>query len=714
VTFDNMDALTAQPELDEKGEPLPADPLTGTLTVTQRQDIDIETRNANSVVTINAPDGHAFIGGENSQYGLNIFTLAAGGEVRLKVNGDVNNARSDGDVVLSGQNAVIESGDGVIGSAALPFRVDIANSYKMTARALGGIWIDEAQGDMRIGQIYSPAEVNLVSPGAMIDAENDLIVDVKGDIVRLIADGDIGTRYLPADSALIRKQKALDVASVDYDSSQFGVTSTNGGAWLYGPLGQNLRLTAADLTDELDVAVGANLRVQGNLDTDGNDITLRSYESLQIDGDGAVNTNGALLRVMAVEDVVLASNLDTQNGAMIATGRNVTILEDARLDMGTGALRIDAQDNATVTGIISDNNAGCGNWQTGCAVTVLATNIQDGGDVNPDILLQGNGGLRFGAHQYANINDIQHTGSGTLVLEVGGKNDGARGVAAMLGLTSDADVNLSYLSMNSAAISAPRTAMAAGGSSFAVDNGNIRDNLYLDLGDAGNTLFQARIGRLEDNTLTPDSWLQAGAATGFFDNGALQPSGDRKDDYRCTGLPAYIANANAVFNFSFTFQRPFVDCSGVLNFYSPVYSLLNVKQTADQQVLGQVASILEQLNRSNQRVGITAGLSPQSAPNFVSTVATRGLDGRQLDLRGGFANNAQGQAETLNPQSSTQSIGVILEQGLGDGLPINIIDLDETGENTGDNAELQIDENLLQQISLTSDSTPDEGQANPL
>ncbi len=52
---------------------------------------------------------------------------------------------------------------------------------------------------------------------------------------------------------------------------------------------------------------------------------------------------------------------------MIATGRNVTILEDALSGyVRTGALRIDA-DNVDITGIISDNNAGCGNWQTGCA-----------------------------------------------------------------------------------------------------------------------------------------------------------------------------------------------------------------------------------------------------------------------------------------------------------------------------------------------------------
>ena len=702
VSFDNMDALTAQPELDGNGDPLPAAPLTGTLTVTQREDIDIEARNSSSVININAPAGYAFIGGENSNNGLNINTLAAGGEVRLKVNGDLNNARSDSAAVLSGRNAVIESGDGVIGSSATPFRVDIADTYKMTARALGGIWLEELTNDIRIGQVYSPAQVNLTSPGAMFDAENDLIVDVKGDVVRLTAAANIGEQYLNTDSSLIKKQKALDVASADYNTSQFELTSTGGGAWLYGPLGQNLRLTSADLTDELDVAVGANLRVQGTLDTDGNDVTLRSYETLHIDGDGGVNTMGALLTLAAVEDVNISSTLDTQNGDMLAIGRNVSILEDAALNMGTGALRINAQDNASITGITSSNNASCAASQTGCAVTILATNIQDGGDVSADINLLGNGGLRLGAHQYVNVNDVQHSGSSPLQLEIGGKNNGARGVAAMVSVTTNEDVNLAYLSMNSAVIEAPRTGIAIGGSRFTVDDGNIRDNLYLNLGSDDEELFMARIGRLEDNALSPDSWLLAGGQTGYFDTGAVEAALERSDDYRCTGLPSYIGNANAIFDFSFSFQRPFVDCTGVLNYYSPAYSLLNPEQTADQQVLGQVVGVLQQLNRNSRQVGITGGLTPEASSNFLATVATRGLRDQQRSLRGGFADETQGPIGISSREGpTTQPIGILLQQGLSVSQPEATIDLEaleEAGE--AESAEADGQEVLIQQSSL--------------
>ena len=230
LSFDNMDAITAAPTLDADGNEIEKPALSGILTLTEREDLDIEARNQASVVTINAPSGYAFIGGENSAYGLNIDTLAAAGEVRLKVNGDVKNARADNAAVLSSQSAVIESGDGAIGAAATPFRVDVANGAKITARALGGVYIEETAGDMNIGQIYSPNRIELTSAGRLLDAGADLIMDVKGDVVQLTANGSIGEQFNVGDSVLTRKQKALDVGSVNYGTSQFEVTSNTDGA----------------------------------------------------------------------------------------------------------------------------------------------------------------------------------------------------------------------------------------------------------------------------------------------------------------------------------------------------------------------------------------------------------------------------------------------------------------------------------------------------
>ena len=128
--------------------------------------------------------------------------------------------------------------------------------------------------------------------------------------------------------------------------------------------------------------------------------------------------------------------------------------------------------------------------------------------------------------------------------------------------------------------------------------------------------------------------------------------------------------------------------------------MVNVKQTADQQVLGQVAGLLQQLNRNSRQVGITSGLSPQSAPNFLSTVATRALQGQQVELRSGIVGTLP---ERLNVGGENvgerQSLGTLLEQGLSVPNPDAIIDL----ETLEDNAELEVNEDLLQQTSLSNE-----------
>ena len=669
VAFDNIDAITAAPELDDDGNPLPQDALTGTVTLTERKDLDIKVRDATSVVNINVPGGYAYIGGENSTHGLNVNTIAAQGEVRLKINGDIVNARSDNNAVLTSQAAVIESGDGAIGSASTPFRTDIADSYNLTARAQTGVWLEEVNGDINVGQIYSPNTVNIVSAGGIFDGGNDLITDIKSDVVQLTAAGAIGEQYLATDSSLVKKQKALDVASMDYGSSQFAVTSGADGAWLYSQLGQSLRITGADLAGELDVAVGANLRAQGSFDTDGNDVNFRSYESLQIDGDGLVNTNGAMLNLESAADIVIASNLQTQGGSITAEAENLTIEEDATIDLGAGSLRVDVDEDATITGITTSNSDSCAAGQTGCAITVLATNIRDGGDVNSDISINGAGGIRFGAHQYTNVNDITQTGSGATNLELGGKVDGARSVAAMLGINSAGGVDVNYLSVNSAAIN-----QSVGTAPFNVTNGNIRDNLYLDIGAADGGLFKARIGRLEDNLLQPDNWLLAGETDSYFANGAVAAQTGREDDYRCTGQPSYIANQNAVLSFNFSFNRPFVDCSGVLNYYSQAYSLLRVTETVNQQVLGETTGLISNLQRSTGIAG-NQDIFDTARQSFAISPSVQARSAATADLRGNGAlqNPAIG-------QNQRRSIAEALSVGILDNSAPQIINIENTEE----------------------------------
>ena len=582
------------------------DNLTNIITLTQREDLDIETIADGSVVTINASQGYAFLGGESD---LNIDTLNAAGEVRLKVNGDILNIRSDNNTVLTATDAVLESAQGQIGAADKVFRMELGAANKITARAANGIWLEEATGDINVSQIYSPTVINLTSPGRILDAQEDYIMDIKGDNVTLTANGSIGVRPDSGDSIAISKGKALDVASVNYDNSSFVVTSATDGAWLYGPLGQSLRMTGATLEGPLDVAVGSNLRATGSFNTGGgnDNVTFRSFESLTLEGVGGIDTNGSLLRMIAGSNLTVMGDVSTGGGAIETTStdnttfaadanistaggnifidadgllnQNVTFEDGALVNLGSGTLRIEASDEVQLTGIVTSNGDACGDGTQGCAVSVFANSINDGGNSRDDIELNGTGGIRLNVHKYANLNNIDYNGASPLRIEVEGKNQGARIAGAMLGIDSEAGIEVAKFIANNGAISAPLT------NYLTVEEGRIRDDLYITAGG-----FDARIGRLADNSLDASDWLLSNLDGGFFDDGALA-SGLREEDYRCTGAPNYIGDGNAVLDFAFNYNNPSVNCSGVLAFYRLPYVLQVPVQTAEQEINNYVETM---------------------------------------------------------------------------------------------------------------------------
>ena len=619
------------------------DQTTDIVYLTQREDLDIETISEDSVVTINASNGYAFLGGESD---LNIDTLNAAGEVRLKVNGDILNIRSDNNTVLSATDAVLESATGQIGASDSIFRIDLGADDKLTARAANGIWIEEETGDINVSQIYSPTIINLTADDQILDAQQDSIMDIKGDNVTLVAGGSLGLQPAANDNITVSKGKALDVASVNYDNSSFMITSASAGAWLYGPLGQSLRMTGADLQGPLDVAVGSNLRATGSFNTGSatDNVTFRSYESLTLEGVGGINTNGSILRLIAGDNLTVMGNVSTNGGDIESTSalnttfaasasidtqggnllidadglinQNVTFEDGAFVNLDDGTLRIQASDEVRLTGIVTSSDAACGDGTQGCAITVLANSINDGGNSRDDIEINGTGDIRLNAHKYANLNKIDYNGSNPLRIEVQGKNQGARIAGSMLGIDAEAGIELTKFIANSGAINAPVT------NNFTLTEGRLRDDLYLSIGD-----FDARIGRLFDNTLDPNSWLTSSLDDGFFADGALS-AGLRSEDYRCTGAPSFIGDGNAVLDVSFNFANPTVDCSGVLAFYRLPYSLQVAQQSVEQELnnyvetmraanivaINPVSSVrLEQAILSNDRASVleSAGIEPQ-------------------------------------------------------------------------------------------------------
>ena len=263
----------------------------------------------------------------------------------------------------------------------------------------------------------------------------------------------------------------------------------------------------------------------------------------------------------------------------------MTIGDGSVLNLGAGRLLIDASDTVTLTGVVTTNT-------TTDAVTINATSIQDGGNSNADITLGGNGDIRFNVHAYANLNEIDYNGSDALDIYIQGKNAGARAVGTMLGIEAEAGVNVQRLIANSAAFDAPLSNF------FKITDGTIRDDAYISAG-----AFDARVGRLTDNLLSPNEWLLSQNDEGYFSDGALL-QGQRDEDYRCTGAPSFIGNGNAVLDFTFNYSNPQVNCSGTLAFYRLPYVL----QIAEQSVEQQLNNVIETMRVSN-----TIAINPVSS-----------------------------------------------------------------------------------------------------
>ncbi len=140
-------------------------------------------------------------------------------------------------------------------------------------------------------------------------------------------------------------------------------------------------------------------------------------------------------------------------------------------------------------------------------------------------------------------------------------------------LRREAGVNVQRLIANSAAFDAPLSNF------FTVTDGTIRDDAYISAG-----AFDARVGRLMDNMLSPNDWLLSQNDAGYFSDGALL-QGQRDEDYRCTGAPSFIGNGNAVLDFTFNYNNPQVNCSGTLSFYRLPYVLQVAEQSIEQELI---------------------------------------------------------------------------------------------------------------------------------
>ena len=606
----NLDALDNATRLAlaaAESEDVSYDNATSVMTVRRFDDVDVW---ATGNVTMTSSDV-IYLGSEQNTY---IQRADATGDVRIKMDGDMINGRLDNLTVISGNNILLESGKGQIGSSSKAMTIDAAGEMLITARARDGMWIEEVSGDANIASLYSTSDIDFTSAGSIIDAANDSVMDVKGLAVNLTANGSIGLAPSDGDSDSAKKNKALDVGTTNDDNATFAVTSATGGAWLFTPLGEKMRLTGANLNGDLDMAVGSTLKVVGSLQTNGGSVTLRSFEDLNLEGDGGIDTNGAVLNLISGDNMEISGTVSTGGGGILATiGDNMTVMantvintgggqmvidadaladglgyqnvtfnDGSTTDVGTGRFLVEASDTATITGVSSDNT-------TSDAVVIRANSIQDGGNANPDITLTANGDVKLQAHKYVNLNDITSTGGEALIVDLQGKiaDNVTRAGAVMLGVNAASGVTFSRFLADNGGVNAFVS------DRFEIVDGTVVDDMFISAGG-----FDARVGRLKSAGLAPNEWLGEAALTGFFADGALRLA-TRNEDYSITGPASYRGNNLAVLSYNFLFDNPNVSSSGIATSWSPIYELVG-SEASLQRLEDRVALTLSAAIGSNR------------------------------------------------------------------------------------------------------------------
>ena len=116
-------------------------------------------------------------------------------------------------------------------------------------------------------------------------------------------------------------------------------------------------------------------------------------------------------------------------------------------------------------------------------------------------------------------------------------------------------------------------------------------------------------------------------------------------------------------SFSFLFDRPAVDCSAVLAYYSQSYELARPVRTVEQEVLTVVADIIRRNSGSVRLVPVQQSLQAGSGL-VLGSPATSALASRRLSITRGAEQNQPVQTLQLLPQTGQSADRLSLPQAL--------------------------------------------------
>lgn len=315
--------------------------------IRQFEDVDVAVSGRLDATTT---AGSVLLGSEAD---LTLGQISAPDEVRIKTGASLLGTAALTHV--SARTAVLEAGQGQLGSSTTALTVDLAPTGTLTARAGTDLFVTEANGDMVVETVFAKRDVTLTADGSIVEARADNALDVRGTGVTLNAGDTVGK---PGG------QNALDVQvrnpGVLNASAPNGVfLSTTG---LSGTLG-NINTQGVFNLDVADgsIALGGTVRADGGVTlgaaddihfTGGSVISDGDIQlSAGTDGTGDITGGGASPDIQATGSVTLSAPdaIGTDTPLKVVTGGDLT-LRGRLMNVGLSPLVPGSKATVHVTG----------------------------------------------------------------------------------------------------------------------------------------------------------------------------------------------------------------------------------------------------------------------------------------------------------------------------------------------------------------------------
>ncbi|GEM_PF-3017291 len=156
----------------------------GQVSVRQFEDLDVTV---SGTLNADTASGSALLGSEAD---LALGQIRATDEVRVKTGASLLGQVGQTNILAT--SAVLEAGQGSLGSAVTPLSVDLATGGTLIARAGTDLFVREVNGDMVVSSVFARGDISLDAQGSLIEAVEDNLLDVRGNSVALSAGDTVG------------------------------------------------------------------------------------------------------------------------------------------------------------------------------------------------------------------------------------------------------------------------------------------------------------------------------------------------------------------------------------------------------------------------------------------------------------------------------------------------------------------------------------------